>query len=35
VRETAAELNVSNRTAALAVAIRRLDEAYGERGIFP
>jgi len=35
VRETAQRLNVSNRTAALIVAIEKLDAAYRERGIFP
>ncbi len=35
VRATASELGVSNRTAALGCAIRRLAEAYAERGIFP
>lgn len=35
VRDLAQDLGVSNRTAALARAIQRLDEAYAERGIFP
>jgi glutamate dehydrogenase (NAD(P)+) len=35
VRDAARQHGVSNRTAALAVAVRRLDEAYFERGIFP
>ncbi len=35
VRDAAKFYGVSNRTASLAVAVKRLDEAYFERGIFP
>ncbi len=34
-RSIARELGVSNRTAALCTAIRRIDASYAERGIFP
>jgi hypothetical protein len=35
VRGKAEELNVPNRTAALACALERLEVVYAERGIFP
>ena len=35
VREMAKRKNVSNRTAAIGVAIERLGASYAERGIFP